>query len=387
MRYVVALLLTVSVVVGLHAQESGLVLDPEDLRIEQTIEGGYYLYIRATGAFKSVLLTESTEDPQRRVATYAFRNPEYHPTNGEEKRILDGAFLDREGLYFLVDSTPEPDTAFGAAFRIFVPYIVEFGYDWTRNGELMVLDGTYFSVRTFELPFADYSGAFQDNPFTVRVTQRVRELPPPPPEPEPEPQPEPEPERPVGNFMEDTVEEFSDIAEAGDGTTRFSAGPEDTVSQIRELLPEPDGQSLDLVIALDTTKSMQDDIPMLRRDLVPMIQEIVAGFSEIRIGFMLYRDYMEDYLVRRLPLEANLGRVQQVIDSVRVAGGRDIPEAVYEALWASLETFAWQAEERMIVLVGDAPPHPRPRGSVTPEQVFASARERDVIIHTIILPQ
>jgi hypothetical protein len=41
----------------------------------------------------------------------------------------------------------------------------------------------------------------------------------------------------------------------------------------------------------------------------------------------------------------------------------------------------------MIILIGDAPPHPRPRGAVTREQVFEQARERSISVNTIILPQ
>ena len=360
----------------LSAQEDeggDLSVTSDDIRIEQSIEGGYYLYIRKRPGIASVMLTESAENPDGRGDTYTFRNPEYHPANGDEKRILDGEFLELEDTWFLLDSTPEPDEEFGEAFVIFIPYIVNYGYEWTRNGEVIVLDGAYLSVRAFSEPYADYRGEYLDNPFILRVTQAPA-LP---------PAPDPVPE---GPYMEDTVDEFSVIADEGDGERRFSSGPEDTVAQLRSLLPEPEGQSLDLVIALDTTKSMEDDIPILRRDLVPMVEEVISGFSQVRIGFMLYRDYMEEYLVRKLDFQSELSSVQAVIDRIRVAGGRDIPEAVYEALWASLEGFEWQADEKMIVLVGDAPPHPRPRGSVTGEQVFSTAAERGIIIHTIILP-
>ncbi len=358
---------------SLSAQNDELIITANDIRIEQSIEGGYYLFIRKKPGVSSVLLTESTENPDGRGDTYAYRNPEYHPVNGDERRLLDGEFLEQGQNFFLVDSSPSVDEVFGETFIIFIPYIVNFGYEWSRNGEVMILDGAYLSIRAFSRPYADYDGEFRDNPFILRVIQA----------PKPPPPPEPIPDAP---YMEDTVDEFSEIADSGDGERRFSTGPEDTVAQLRSLLPEPEGQSLDLVIALDTTKSMEDDVPILRRDLVPMIQDVIEGFSGVRIGFMLYRDYMEDYLVRKLDFQEDLSVVQSVIDRIRVAGGRDIPEAVYEALWASIEGFGWAADEKMIVLVGDAPPHPRPRGSVTKEQVFRVAAERGIIIHTIILP-
>lgn len=348
--------------------EPDLTILPEDLRIEQSLDGGYTLWIRRKPDISSVLLTESTEAPDRGVATYAYRNPDYHPANGDERRILDGEFLPRDGRYFLVDSTTEPDEEFGEAFRIFIPYVVEFGYPDTRNGEVLVVDGTYLSVRTFELPFADYRGAFEDNPFILRVTQAPRTGP------------------PEGTFMPDTVESFSDISSSNDGETRFSSGPEDTLDQIRALLPE-EGTSLDLVLALDTTQSMHDDMPVLQQRIVELLREETTGFGDVRVGVLLYRDYLEEYLVRRYNFVPEIDQVQDLVNRARVAGGRDIPEAVYEALWAAVQGYDWVADTRMLILIGDAPPHPRPRGSVTREQVFERARELGIRINTIILPQ
>jgi hypothetical protein len=354
-------------VMAVSAQDA-LEVTPGDIRIEQSIEGGYYLWIRKKPAIESVLLTESTEAPERNATTFAYRTDQYHPANGDERRILDGEFLPQDGRYFLIDSTPEDDEEFGEAFRIFIPYILEYGYPHTRHGEVMVLDGTYLSIRTFSEPYADYAGSFRDNPFIVRVEQAPQEGP------------------PEGNYMPDTVDTFTDIAQENDGEVLFSEGPEDTLDRIADLLPG-DGRTLELVLALDTTQSMHDDLPVLRDHLVETLQPLVDGYDSFRIGFMLYRDYLEEYLVRKYDFVETWELVQDRLNRIRVAGGKDIPEAVYEALWASLQGFSWEAEDRVIILIGDAPPHPRPRGSATREQVFARAQELDVTVHAIILPQ
>jgi hypothetical protein len=350
------------------AQNPGLAITADDIRIEQSIDGGYELWVRKRPEIDSILLTESTEAPDRRPTTFAYRAQEDHPLNAGERRILDGEFLPDDGRHFLIDSTPEPDEEFGEAFRIFIPYMVEFGYPDTRNGEVMVLDGTYLSIRAFEEPYADYRGAFRDNPFILRVEQAPLEGP------------------PEGNFMPDTVEAFEDISRENDGESVYSEGPEDTIGRIADLLPE-EGDSIDLVLALDTTQSMHDDMPVLRDSLVSMLRDELSGFDEFRVGLMLYRDYLEDYLVRKYDFVDTYELVQDRLNRIRVAGGRDIPEAVFEALWASVQGFEWEAQERMIILIGDAPPHPRPRGSVTREQVFERAGELEISIDTIILPQ
>ncbi len=347
-----------------------LSIGAEDLVIEQSLEGGYNLWIRQKPGMESVLLTESTEDPERKAASYALRATKYNSHNGDEKRMLNGEFLDPEsGIYSLIDSTPEPYKEFGSAFRIFIPYIVVYGYSWSRQGEILVVDGTYLSVRAFGAKYADYSGGFQDNPFILKVVQKPMEGP------------------PEGNYMEDTVKTYTEIAEEGGGRAIYCKGEEDLLNALNDVLEEVDSGSLDLVLALDTTASMENDIPWLKRELVPLLHDQTEGYGHFRFGMVLYRDYHEDYLTRVRPFQNDLDGVQGIINRTTVFGGRDIPEAVYEALYEGIHAFAWTADDRKLILIGDAPPHERPRGKVTKEMVYDDAAAGDIEITTIILPQ
>ncbi|WP_319559966.1 vWA domain-containing protein [Marispirochaeta sp.] len=347
-----------------------LEITPDQLVITQSLDGGYDLYVQAVPGLGSVLLTESTEDPERDTASYAYRNPDYHPANGEERRLLNGEFLEETRGYSLIDSTPEEHPELGQAFRIFIPYLVVYGYPWSRSGEVQVLDGTYLSIRAFEKPFADYTGAFRDNPFILKVVQKPFEGP------------------PEGNYMDATVDAYQEISEEGRGKLIYSRGEDDILEKIAGIIDEAPGRSMDLVLALDTTQSMTNDMPHLRKSLVPLLQEKSEGFDLLRVGVVLYKDYDEEYVTDVYPFQvAGVETVQRILDRIRVYGGRDIPEAVYEALYAGIHSYPWSADRRLIVLVGDAPPHPRPRGKITKEMVYADAASRDVELYAIILPQ
>ncbi len=356
---------------GTERNTEGLRLQSEELRLEQNLEGGYDLWIQNREEISSVMITESTEDPEREVASYALRSPDYHPVNGDERRRLNGEFLNAQerGRYFLIDSTPEEHPELGEAFHIFIPYVTEYGYPWTREGELQILDGTWINIRTFALPYADYEGPFRDNPFEIDVVQ--------------EPAPAKEGK---DNYSPDAVEAYEEIAEEGEGRTVYGEGKRDIVDNIRALLGESGGTTVDLVLCLDTTDSMKDDMPYLQESLVPMLEEQVKGVEMFRLGLLLYRDYYEAYLTRPYPFTNDLSEIQKVVDRVQVYGGRDIPEAVHEALYAGIHRYEWTADTRLLILVGDAPPHPRPRGEVTKEMVYRDARQRNIRIHTIILP-
>ena len=226
------------------------------------------------------------------------------------------------------------------------------------------------SGKAFSRPYADWTGQAYDNPFVVALV------------PEKEQKPEPE-----GEYNPETVATFKRIAKEGGGTSVISPGKDDLIPTIGELIDEAEGEALDLVLALDTTLSMKDEFPHLRKELVPLVREHTRRFARLRVGLLLYRDYFEQYLVKTYRFAEDLDTIQANIDRARVHGGREIPEAVFEALYAGIESYPWQADARLLILIGDAPPHPKPRGKITEEMVYSKASGLAIVIHTIILPQ
>ncbi|MDR2552076.1 MAG: VWA domain-containing protein [Treponema sp.] len=355
---------------GPAQNDPALAVEQGDLRIEQRVDGGFHLYIRKKPGVASVLITESTRDPGLRSPNYAYRDPQWNPVNGDEIRLLDGEPLPRSSrLWSLIDSTPEPHPELGESFHIYIPYILHYGYEDSRHGEVYVVDGTYFNIRAFALPYADYRGRFRDNPFVLEATQ----------------QPLPGPAE--GNYMKETVDSFTRIASWSGGIPVRSVGPADLVDRIRETLEGVRAPAMDIVICLDTTGSMKDDIEELRRNLVPMLQETLEGSAEYRVGMVLYKDYYEEYLTRSVPFTGDLAQLQRTLDGISPRGGRDIPEAVHEALYEGALGFSWEAESRLLILIGDAPPHLRQRGKISEEMVRAAAAERNIRLQAIILPQ
>jgi len=377
---------------------SPLAVSSSDLRIEQRDDAGYHLFVRAKPGIGSVLLVETTKDPSGVADNYAYRAEAWNPVNGDERRMLDGAFIDpARGLWSLIDSTPEPDASFGSAYHIFIPWVVAYGYPWSRNGREFIADGTFVNIRAFAKPYADYSGGFVDNPYRISVTQKPfprpepRALPaiePPAPiveAPKPEPKPEPKPVD-TSIYMPETLRSFESIAESGKGTVSYSLGAADIVPTLERILDAVEGESLDLVICLDTTESMADDIEAVKTSLPAMVAEKTKRFSAFRLGLVLYKDYFEDYVVKRMEFTRDVGAFTDAVTRVRVAGGRDIPEAVYEALYEALIGYPWSADAMLVVLIGDAPAHPLPRGRVSKAMVDAKSAELGVAISVIVLP-
>ncbi|MDR2588814.1 MAG: VWA domain-containing protein [Spirochaetales bacterium] len=346
----------------------GLSITSADIRIDVDTMSGYHLKIRKKPGMQSVMLTESTEDPARRSASFAYKTSLYNTINGNERRLLNGEELKRSGEYFLIDSTPESDPLFGEAFHIFIPYILDYGYPWSRQGEVMAVDGAYMSIRAFGKPFADYTGGFQDNPFVLRIVQQPLEGP------------------REENFLPAAIDSFSQIAAGGAGRLVKSRGQEDMLAKIMDIVDSQRGPTLDLVLALDTTRSMHDDLPYLKEQFVPLLAKKLTRFTSYRIGIIVYRDYNEEYLTRPAAFTNDLNQIQNTLDSAKAAGGGDTPEAVHEALYTGITHYGWSAASRLIILIGDAPAHPRPRGKITLDMVRAGAAEKKISLYMLILP-
>jgi len=356
------------ILAGIPAVAQDLTLAQSDLLIELPAEGGFHLFIRKKADIASVLITESTRDPALEEANYAYRAREWNAINGNEIRLLEGVpITPAEGLYFLVSSTPVMHAQIGEAFHIYIPWVLDYGYPYTRNGEIFVTEGTYFNIRTFEFPYNDYRGRFADNPFILTAQRPV--------------------EKPDGNFMDEAASAFAAIAQDGGGDFMYAANPEALIDIIENILHKEAGKSVDIVFALDTTASMRPYINSIRQNLITMMRETVTQFSEWRIGIVLYKDYHDEYLTRVIPFTTNFTTFQQALNHIQARGGGDIPEAVYEALYESADRYPWDAESRLIILIGDAPPHPTPRGRITREMVFAKAAENSTVINAIILAQ
>lgn len=377
-----------SVASGVAVWADDLAVASADLRIEQRNDAGYHLFVKARPGLGSVLLVESTKDPAGAADNYAYRAEAWNPVNGDERRMLNGAFIaPASKVYSLIDSTPEPDAQFGSAFHIFIPWVVAYGYSWSRNGREFIADGTFVNIRAFAKPYADYTGAYHDNPYRISVTQK------PFPRPEPAPvvappaePPKPEPKPDTSMYMPETLKAFESIAASGKGHVSYSTGQSDIVPVLADILDGIKGDELDLVICLDTTDSMSDDIDAVKATLPAMIKEKTARFASFRLGLVLYKDYFEDYVTKRMDFTRDISVFTAAVARIRVAGGRDIPEAVYEALYEALTGYDWSARNRMIILIGDAPPHPIPRGKIDKSMVDAKSAELGITVNVIILP-
>lgn len=416
------LFLSVIMVTAAYAQSNdgkSMIISSSDIRLsyEDGMDfensSGFHLYVRKKPGIESVMLVETTKDPSGHSDNFAYRALEYNSVNGDEIRMLDGKVLNSQyARYSLIDSTPEKDEQFGMAFHIFIPSEIQYGYPWSRNGKIRIGKGTFINIRSFGKKYGDYDAGFMDNAFmfdlgapvkkTVKVVQEVKEIV------EDKvvvvqeeieiPVPE-EKEVPLltDSYNPVAAESFKNIASFNGGEMVYSKGPESIIDDITKSLERIDPKTIcDVVFAIDATGSMKDDIQKLREEWIPVLTEQLKEFDDIRFGLLLYRDYGDTFRLMGLPVKKcdftkSMEQFEKNLSSFVIYGseGGDIPEPVYEALFASLDFYQWRMNAyRKIILIGDAEPHPEPRGTgkYTKERVEATARAKGVVIDAIIVP-
>ena len=379
--------------------QSTLLIKPDDIRlVPEAINSfseiqGYHLFVKKLPKVESIMLVETTKDPAGKNDSYAYRALEYNKINGDEIRYLNGKKLESEYSKFsLIDSTPEPDEQFGEAFHIYIPHQMQYGYPWSRNGKITIDKGTFINIRAFEKKYGDYTGEYYDNAYMFDLGPKIKISH--KPEPEPEKLPEKE-EIPIltDDYNPVASAKFSEISDF----LTYSKGPETIVDDIMAALNNINPKNMvDVVFAIDATGSMKDDIEQLRKEWIPQLIASLKDFKDIRFGLLLYRDYGDNFKYKNLPVKffdftEDVGIFNKNLNGFRINGkeGGDIPEAVYEALYASLEFYTWRQDaQKKIILIGDAEPHPTPRGTkkYTKELVQKLAAEKQIKIDAIITP-
>lgn len=114
---------------------------------------------------------------------------------------------------------------------------------------------------------------------------------------------------------------------------------------------------LDLVIALDTTGSMQNEVEGLKSEIAQLSELLMAMAPSVGIGVVDFKDRCEVPTVRTFDLavmdSTSLGQLQSFANSMAAGGddcNRDGPEAVGAALSSAI-AMRWRPESKVKVIV------------------------------------
>lgn len=157
----------------------------------------------------------------------------------------------------------------------------------------------------------------------------------------------------------------------------------------------------DLVLVVDGTGSMCDDIEQVRTRTSELLGEVQETFSEpgaLRTSLVVYRDRDsegEDFL-ECFAWSDGIDQTLRSLGAISADGGGDEPEDVYAGLLCAInreprdpgwgpEGDPWRDHvQKIVILMGDAPPKERPEGPDEDEVIRRAYEVDPAIVHTIL---
>lgn len=152
--------------------------------------------------------------------------------------------------------------------------------------------------------------------------------------------------------------------------------------------PIPSGRPrIEVAFVMDTTGSMGGLLRAARLKAWSIANALadLEPRPDVAMGLVGYKDHGDEHVTRVVPMTRDLDAFYGELAALRAIGGGDRPEAVDVALRDAVGALGWSAPDptttRLIVLMGDAPPHVHAPGLVE----AARARARGITVSTLLV--
>ncbi len=149
------------------------------------------------------------------------------------------------------------------------------------------------------------------------------------------------------------------LAVPGPPTQHLGAGLGDGADQFAAYVEELREAGLDVVFLIDATGSMGwalDEVKRRVRDMIEWVRELVPI---ARFGIVAYRDASDpEFAVRAQSLTYSTAKLTRFLGGFTAAGGGDLGEGILAGMRVAAAEAGWRASgKRLVILIGDAPPH------------------------------
>lgn len=181
-------------------------------------------------------------------------------------------------------------------------------------------------------------------------------------------------------FSGEQLTQFNELAQNTGGEIKVLANSRFVSMAINEILKNNAEDGLDLMIIVDKTSSMLDDIQNIKAGL----RQIITGlkqYDNVRLAVATYGDRWADgseWFSYR-DFGQDLEQCQVFIDDIHVTSGGDYPESVYDGVYNAFKKGFWKSSsKRIVLLLGDAPSLTGRQSNHTAEEIVALAKADDI---------
>ncbi|MCU0727038.1 MAG: VWA domain-containing protein [Planctomycetes bacterium] len=174
-----------------------------------------------------------------------------------------------------------------------------------------------------------------------------------------------------------------------DGATaraRWDGGSAEFTMTVDVAKPVADPVALDVLLLIDTTGSMADEIERIKESLLSMTQKLrsLGREFDLRYAAVLYRDIGDEYVTKAHPFTSDLPAFDAALKTVMADGGGDTPESLNQGLAEAVGRSDWrEGAAKVLFLIADAEPHMDYAGDVRYGESLAAALARGIRIHAV----
>ena len=153
------------------------------------------------------------------------------------------------------------------------------------------------------------------------------------------------------------LEQFNALARETEGGLKVVANSKFVAKEISEIVENHAIDNTDLMIIIDKTTSMADDLDNIKKGLDQILNSLkqyqnirlcVSTYGDKNIDGKLWYDYQN--------FESDFDGSMNFIENIQMTHGGDFPESVYDGIYKAFQEEFWQSNsKRLVVLLGDAP--------------------------------
>jgi hypothetical protein len=168
------------------------------------------------------------------------------------------------------------------------------------------------------------------------------------------------------------LEQFNALARETKGGLKVVANSKFVAKEIAEIIENHAIDNTDLMIIIDKTSSMADDLDNIKKGLKQIINSL-KKYQNIRLSVSTYGDKNidGDLWYDYQNFETDFDGTMRFIENIQMTDGGDFPESVYDGIYEAFQEGFWQSDsKRLVVLLGDAP---------SLDSTFTTYTEKDII--------
>ncbi|MCZ4408171.1 T9SS type A sorting domain-containing protein [Cryomorphaceae bacterium 1068] len=176
------------------------------------------------------------------------------------------------------------------------------------------------------------------------------------------------------------LEQFNALARETGGGLKVVANSKFVAKEIAEIIEYYAVDHTDLMIIIDKTSSMADDLGNIRVGLDQVLNSLkeyenirlsVSTYGDKNIDGALWYDYQN--------FETDFEGTMEFIETIQMTGGGDFPESVYDGIFEAFQEGFWKSEsKRIVVLLGDAPSLDSNYTTHTEKDIIELATSQDI---------